>query len=63
MKPELHECVVCERTNQEIPLLSIEYQDKVYWICPQDFPILIHEPAKLIGKLPGVEKLQGHSHD
>ncbi len=63
MTSNLHACVVCEHTSQEIPLLSIEYQGKQYWICPDHLPVLIHEPAQLIGRLPGAEKLQGHHHD
>jgi hypothetical protein len=49
--------LVCEQTSQEVPLLSISYRNRQYWICPQHFPILIHQPDKLIGKLPGAEKL------
>ena len=62
MSSDQHHCIVCEQNSQEIPLLSLEYQGKQYWICPQHIPILIHEPAQLIGRLPGVEKLQGHQH-
>ncbi len=58
-----HTCIVCNQSSQEIPLLAIEYQDRQYWICPQDFPILIHQPQQLIGRLPGAEKLRGHEHD
>jgi len=55
-------CLVCGQTNQEIPLLKLDYQSHDYWICPQHFPILIHQPEKLVGLLPGAEKLQGHEH-
>lgn len=62
MSTDLHRCIVCEQSSQEIPLLVLEFQNQHYWICPQHFPILIHKPEQLIGKLPGVEKLQGHQH-
>jgi hypothetical protein len=62
MDSEPKKCLVCDQTSQEVPLLAIEYQDFFYWICPQHFPILIHQPAQLIGKLPGAEKLRGHEH-
>ncbi len=55
-------CLVCERNNQEIPLVAVSYQDRQYWICPSHLPILIHHPEQLTGKLPGVENLEGHSH-
>lgn len=60
MSNETHACIVCEQTSQELPLVALEYQDRRYWICPQHLPILIHDPQKLIGRLPGAEKLQGH---
>jgi len=50
-------CIVCERDDQEVPLLQIQYQGKIYWICPQHLPILIHQPDQLAHKLPGIEKL------
>ncbi len=55
-------CLVCQETSQEIPLLKLEYQEQEYYICPQHFPIVIHQPQKLVGLLPGAEKLQGHEH-
>jgi hypothetical protein len=55
-------CLVCERTNQEIPLLTLDYQDEKYYICPQHFPVLIHQPHMLVGKLPGAENLHPDEH-
>ena len=62
MDPEEAKCLVCEKNGQEVPLIALYYQEKQYWICPQHFPILIHEPAQLVGKLPGAEKLTPHQH-
>jgi hypothetical protein len=56
------ECVYCARSVQEVPLLSIRFQDKDFWICPQHLPVLIHQPERLSGKLPGVENLEPHEH-
>jgi hypothetical protein len=59
-------CLYCERDNLQVPLLAIQYQDKELWICPQHLPILIHKPAQLAHKLPGMEKIdppEGHIHD
>ena len=55
-------CLVCERSQQEVPLLAVQFQDQQYWICPQHLPILIHKPEELVGRLPGVENLEGHQH-
>lgn len=56
------QCLVCEQSDQEIPLLALQYKGEHYWICPQHLPVLIHHPEELIGKLPGAEKLSGHEH-
>jgi hypothetical protein len=56
-------CLVCEQTSDEIPLLALNYQGRQYWICPSHFPLAIHQPTQLVGKLPGAEKLQPHEHD
>ena len=59
-------CLYCERGSDQVPLLMVQYQGKDMWICPQHLPILIHKPAQLAGKLPGVENLDApeeHGHD
>ena len=56
-------CLVCQKTDAEVPLLHLTYQGQAYWICPQDLPILIHKPAKLAHILPGLEKLGEPAHE
>lgn len=51
-------CVFCKRDQGEVPLVQLAYQNSNYWICPQHIPVLIHDPAKLAGYLPGAENLQ-----
>ena len=58
-------CLACQRGTDQTPLVSLEYLDSVFWICPQHLPLLIHGPARLIGKLPGAENLapaEEHGH-
>jgi hypothetical protein len=62
MSEKQTKCLVCEQSSQEIPLIEIHYQDQSYWICPQHFPVLIHQPQLLVGKLPGAERLEPHEH-
>ena len=50
-------CVYCERSSDQIPLLALRYQGTQAWICPQHLPVLIHNPERLVGKLPGAENL------
>jgi len=49
-------CLYCERTNNQIPLILMNYQGRQIYICPQHLPILIHKPAQLADKLPGAER-------
>jgi hypothetical protein len=46
-------CLACERESDVTPLVKLEYKGAPYWICPQHLPLLIHDPAQLIGKLEG----------
>jgi hypothetical protein len=45
-------CIQCDRTSDEAPLMLFEFKGEQYAICPEHLPILIHQPAKLEGKLP-----------
>ena len=55
-------CLACGRGDDETPLVALEYQGSKLWICPQHLPILIHDPARLVGKLPGAEGLSPAEH-
>jgi len=55
-------CVACGRGPDVIPLFVLEYRGTTFWICPQHFPILIHNPAQLAGKLPGAEHMEPSEH-
>ena len=55
----LKECLVCKKNSSEIPVTKFYYQESNFYICPQHIPVLIHDPQKLIGLLPGADKLQG----
>jgi hypothetical protein len=55
-------CVVCRRDRREVPLLVLEYGDSEVRICPQHLPLLIHSPDRLVGLLPGAERLEPAEH-
>jgi hypothetical protein len=59
---QLARCLSCQRTPNDTPLLRLEYRDATYWICPEHLPVLIHDPARLIGTLPGAERLRPADH-
>jgi len=60
--PSDKHCVACRRESDETPLLRLEYRHSPFWICPQHLPILIHDPQRLVGKLPGAEGLEPAEH-
>jgi hypothetical protein len=43
-------------------LLQLQYAGKATWICPQCLPTLIHAPARLADKLPGIEHIKPATH-
>ncbi len=51
-------CLVCRRNDELVPLVQLTYKRKLYWICPQHIPVLIHEPNQLEGLLPDAENMQ-----
>ncbi|MCA9751211.1 MAG: hypothetical protein R3B81_04890 [bacterium] len=55
-------CLACGRGDEETPLLTLEYRGGAIRICPQHLPILIHDPARLVGKLAGAENLKPADH-
>ena len=55
-------CLACGRDTEATPLIHLEYRGAAIWICPQDLPILIHNPTELAGKLVGAEKLPPAEH-
>ena len=56
------QCMACGRGPDVTPVLALEYQGATVWICPQHLPVLIHDPAQLIGKLAGAEHLRPAEH-
>lgn len=55
-------CVACGRGSADVPLLALEFRGAMIHICPQHLPLLIHDPASLIGRLPGAEGLDPAEH-
>ena len=60
--PNPKTCLACKRGPDATPLIPLEYRDSTVWICPQHLPVLIHDPAQLIGVLPGAEDLSPADH-
>lgn len=58
-------CLNCERDESSVPLIEVHYRGGSDWICSQCFPVLIHKPDRLAGRLDGAEDLapSPHEHD
>jgi hypothetical protein len=55
-------CLNCGRSENQAPLVALRYQGSSAWICSQCLPILIHNPARLAGKLAHAETLSPADH-
>jgi hypothetical protein len=53
-------CVACERSSEEVPLLTLDYGRSTFSVCPQHLPVFIHAP--LVGKLAGAENIEPAEH-
>ena len=62
MPEEVKQCLNCGRTEDEVPLITLQSMGKQKFVCPQCLPTLIHAPQKLAGKLPGAESMTGAQH-
>ena len=49
-------CLNCGRSEQDVPLVTLRFNSENHYICSQCFPILIHHPERLSGKLPHAEQ-------
>jgi hypothetical protein len=58
----MNACLLCERTSDAVPLLTIEFRGNALKICSQHLPILIHDPGQLIGIVEGAEQLEPSAH-
>ena len=56
------ECIVCQKSLNEVPLTSFDFKEYKFWICPKHLPILIHSPQKLSEYLPGANEFEGAPH-
>jgi len=57
MTTEHPTCIVCGRDDTQVPLLRFSSRGNELAICSEHMPILIHDPDRLVGKLPGAEEL------
>ncbi|MDH4045051.1 MAG: hypothetical protein OEY20_03415 [Gemmatimonadota bacterium] len=55
-------CLACGRGTDVVPLITLAYRGESHWICPQHLPVLIHDPTRLVGRLPGAEGLEPADH-
>jgi len=55
-------CLNCNISEDEIPLVNLNYSRKPAYICSRCLPLLIHHPEELIGKLEGAEKIPPADH-
>ena len=54
--------MACDRDDAVVPLVRLDYRGEPLWICPEHLPILIHDPARLAGRLAGAERLKPAEH-
>ena len=56
-------CLSCNRSENEIPLVTLTYSSKPEYICSHCLPLLIHHPEELIGRLKGAENIPPAEHN
>lgn len=56
------QCLHCEQSEYDTPLLHLHYDGSEQWICSQCLPTLIHAPQKMAGKLKNAENIKPAAH-
>lgn len=56
-------CLNCNRSEDVMPLINLQYKGEKIFICSGCMPVLLHSPAKLAGKLEDADKIQPAHHD
>jgi len=46
-------CLNCGTSELDRPLVTLKFQDREFYICPQCLPTLIHKPHELADKISG----------
>ena len=54
----MHQCVNCDRSEEEMPLINIQYKGEKIFVCSGCMPVLLHSPAKMVGKIQDADKIQ-----
>jgi hypothetical protein len=60
---QLGHCIHCGRDSSQVPLIVFMYKEGEFQICSEHFPVLIHHPRELTGKLPDAENLNPVDHE
>ena len=51
------QCVHCQRSEYEVPLMLLHFRGRQVWICAQCLPLLIHNPNRLATKFPQTKEV------
>lgn len=62
MTQQPESCVHCGCGDGDTPLVPFSFRGRRWSICSQHLPVLIHDPARLVGQLPGAEGLAPAEH-
>ena len=55
-------CLNCNRTEAQIPLITLTFKGEAKYICAQCLPVLIHKTQNLLDKLPGMDVVPPADH-
>ena len=58
----MHQCINCDHSEEDMPLINIQYKGKKIFVCSGCMPILLHSPEKMAGKLTDADKIQPAKH-
>jgi len=52
---ETTKCIVCNKTENDVPIIEFKFKGLKYHICSQHIPVLIHKAQALETIIPGIK--------
>ncbi len=56
-------CFNCQRSEDEIPVISWKYQGQALWVCSECMPSIIHKWPQVVARMEQQKEELSHQHN
>lgn len=58
---EYQRCLICGRSEEELPLVAQRYRGHSIWVCTGCMPVVIHHPEEVRDRLQALGSTTGEN--